>query len=77
MHNGKSKVMTNASKMTGRRMESSIEANGVKYEVLDWGDSTKYLGRKVSFSDPHECELGNRIAAAWGAFSKLFLKTMI
>jgi len=32
--------------------------------------TAKWLGRKVRFYDPNEIELSNRIAAAWGAFTK-------
>jgi hypothetical protein len=39
-------------------------------EVLPYSGSLKWLGRKVTFDDPSECELNNRIASAWGAFSK-------
>ena len=38
--------------------------------MVDYEAKLKWLGRKISFHDPHECELSNRIAAAWGAFSK-------
>ncbi len=38
--------------------------------VLGYEDSTKYLGRKVCFNEPQECELSNRVAVAWGAFSR-------
>ena len=34
-------------------------------------DSTKYLGRALSFTDPHRTELENRIASAWRKFYKL------
>ena len=33
-------------------------------------ESTKYLGRKVCHEDPHQREFDNRIAKAWGAFSR-------
>ena len=32
--------------------------------------STKYLERNVSYIDPHGTEFNNRVAAAWGEFSK-------
>ena len=32
--------------------------------------STKYLGRKVSYTDPHGTEFNKRIAAGWATFSK-------
>ena len=43
----------------------------MEIEVLPTAISTKYLGRALSFCDPHRTELENRIAAAWKKFYKL------
>ena len=51
-------------------MASPLRVENEHYEVLDYEDFTKYLGRKVCYMDPHGAEFNNRIAAAWGAFSK-------
>ena len=70
VHSGKTKVLTNEIEVRSRRIPRHIDIDGEQYEVLAADGSTKYLGRKVSFEDPHATEFDNRIAAAWGAFSK-------
>ena len=40
-------------------------------EILPHDGSVKYLGQKISFSDPHKIELENRIAAAWRSFMSM------
>ena len=70
VHSGKTKVLTNEGGASGRSMIKQIDIDGEKYEVLAKDASTKYLGRKVNFEDPQGTEFDNRIAAAWGAFSK-------
>ena len=70
IHSGKTKVLTNAAAVTATRVPSSITVHGESYAVLGYNVSTKYLGRKVRYDDPHEAEFSNRVAAAWGAFSK-------
>ena len=37
-------------------------------EILRLEGTTKYLGRLMSFNDPHGTEIDNRIKAAWKAF---------
>ena len=69
-HDGKTMVLTNASETSSRRLPSSLDIDGRSFKVLASTESTKWLGRKVRFHDPHEQELSNRIAAAWGAFTK-------
>ena len=69
-HIGKTKILTNASVTTTGHVPSSLQIDGREFAVLGLDDSTKYLGRKVCYEDPHGCEFNNRVAAAWGAFSK-------
>ena len=40
----------------------------MQIDVLNVDDSTKYLGRKLNFSDPHRTEVESRIASAWKKF---------
>ena len=70
IHSGKSIVLTNASVVATTRVPGSIAVDGDKYAVLNYEESTKYLGRKVCYQSPHETEFNNRVAKAWGAFSK-------
>ena len=39
-------------------------------QVLQQGQSEKYLGRKLSLDNFHTCELQHRVASGWAAFSK-------
>ena len=43
----------------------------MKIEVLPPYRGTKYLGRQLQHSTPHETELENRIATAWRKFHAL------
>ena len=70
IHSGKTKVLTNEGEVRCRRLPDHLNIADVKYEVLGADASTKYLGRKVAYTDPHGTEFNNRVAAAWGAFSK-------
>ena len=70
VHSGKTKVLTNAGGLRFRSLPEHIEVSAEKYEVLSYESSTKYLGRKVCYKDAGDKEFDNRIAAAWGAFSK-------
>jgi len=40
-------------------------------DILKTTDSTKYLGKKLTFADPHQAEIKNRIAAGWRKFFTL------
>ena len=70
IHSGKTKVLTNASGVIGSAVPKSIVVGDEHYDVLDYDGSTKYLGRKVCYNDPHETEFNNRVAKAWDAFTK-------
>ena len=69
-HDGKTKVLTNADVTSSKKMPTHFEMDGREFEVMGSMSSTKYLGRKIRFHDPNEAEISNRIASAWGAFSK-------
>jgi hypothetical protein len=71
LHPDKTKILTNATRKTGRPKESTIIIGGMEIEILPSSGATKYLGRQLSFDIPHETELRNRIAAAWRKFMTL------
>ena len=67
MHAGKTKVLTND---TTYRL-SSVSCAGKDVQILQEGESEKYLGRKLSIDEYHNTELENRLASGWAAFFKL------
>ena len=40
-------------------------------QILEFCGSTKYLGRKLTFEEPHQAELNNRIVSGWCHFNQL------
>ena len=67
LHAGKTKIFATCS--TARQTPISCKAFDV--QVLQEGESEKYLGRKLSVDDYHHAELKNRLAMGWAAFFKL------
>ena len=70
-HAGKTKIMTNVADATTQQVPVRLKVDNEAYEVLGFEDSMNFLGRKVCYKDPQEVELNNRVAKAWGAFSKM------
>ena len=70
IHSGKTKVLTNAARVTVATTPGYITVAGERYEVLAYDGCTRYLGRKICYDDPHETEFCNRVAKAWAAFRK-------
>ena len=63
------KILHNNCHTTARpRLPQQVRINNMTIDVLTPLDNTKYLGRKLSFSDPHRTEIENRIANAWRKF---------
>ena len=62
--------MINVRETRGDRLPDHLLIDGQRFNILNSGETTKYLGRKVSFEDYNSCEFDNRVAAAWGAFSR-------
>ena len=54
LHPDKTKIISNTVRRTGRSAARYVEAKGLRIEVLRREDSIKYLGRKISFHNPHE-----------------------
>ena len=67
LHTGKTKIL-----ITDRSMRRSpISCGGTEVQVLQEGETEKYLGRKLSVDEFREAELDNRLAMGWAAFFKL------
>ena len=69
-HAGKTIILTNADVVAKRELPAVVEVEGQHYQVTGSMGVTKWLGRKIRFHDPNDFELSNRIASAWGAFTK-------
>ena len=63
-------MLTNSASLSPQRLPDSFQIDGETFAVLGPEESTKYLGRKVCYIDPHKTEFDNRVAKAWGAFSR-------
>ena len=50
--------------------KSPLDCDGHDVQVLQEGESEKYLGRKLSVDDFHTCELDHRLATGWASFFK-------
>ena len=59
------------SKRRGRQTTTEVDIGGRPVKVLDFNDSAKYLGRKLSFDYYHATELNNRKTIAWRKFNAL------
>ena len=70
LHPDKTKILHNSWTRL-KNIPAHVNANGMQIEVLRAEESTKYLGRKLCFSDPHRVELENRISNAWKKFYSL------
>ena len=72
LHPDKTKILHNAHCTAKRRhIPNYTTINNLTVEILPTHSSTKYLGRKLSFTDPHRTEIENRIACAWKKFFTL------
>ena len=49
---------------------NEITVDNIKIEVLNKGDSARYLGQKITFEEQETGEIKNRLKAAWAAFHK-------
>ena len=67
LHAGKTKVLSTDPSF--RR--SPISCGGIDVQVLQNGETEKYLGSKFSVEDFRQAELSNRLAMGWAAFFKL------
>eukprot|EP00973_Karenia_brevis_P000911 125684-Karenia_brevis.AAC.1 len=65
LHPGKMKILTNATKRTGRHNNTHVNVEGLQTEVLPRTAKITYLGRSFTFDEPHATELDNRIRKGW------------
>ena len=68
MHPVKTKEMINATKKSGRRLETTLEINGRDIEILPRTGAIKYLSVQLCFDEPQQQVLNHRIRCAWAAF---------
>ena len=74
LHPDKTKILHNGAQPTHkrrRRTPSNVQVLDMTIEILPTHASTKYLGRKLSFGDPHRTEIESRISQAWRKFYTL------
>ena len=65
IHRGKTVILT-----TADNRPPHVRCDDLVVKVAPVDHAEKYLGRKLCMAEYHECELANRIAAAWAAFMK-------
>jgi len=68
LHPDKTKILTNATKKTGRGKNDSMEVADMKVTILPLDGCVKYLGRNICMENSQEVELHNRIRAGWAKF---------
>ena len=71
LHPGKTKILSNVRKRKGQEQHEHAKVGQASIEILKHEDSTKYLGRKLTFANYHETEIDNRIDNAWRKFHTL------
>eukprot|EP00973_Karenia_brevis_P046646 6471381-Karenia_brevis.AAC.1 len=59
LHPDKTKIMTNATRHTGRPKQKHVVIDDAKLEILARGQPTKYLGRLITFEKAQETEIDN------------------
>lgn len=64
---GKTKVLSNIEDERREGLDY-IEISGHKVDILKLGESTKYLGRALSFESLHDTEIQHRINCGWSKF---------
>lgn len=68
LHPDKTKIMSNATKQTGRGKDKQATIGNMHIEILPLHGTLKYLGRIISFENTHDVEVRNRIKTAWCKF---------
>jgi len=74
LHPDKTKILHNGHNTTSRarrRPPNNARIHNMTIDILPTTDATKYLGRKLSFHDPHRVEIESRISFAWKKFYTL------
>ena len=65
LHPDKTVILCNLSQRRGRQATRHVTVGGQQVKVLAYDDTTKYLGRKLTFHEHHKAEIDSRIATAW------------
>ena len=68
IHPDKTKILTNATKKSGRGKAHTVDVHGMSVNILPIDGAVKYLGLKFSFYEYQGTELKNRIRAGWAKF---------
>ena len=71
LHPDKTKILHNQRHRRIHQNPETVRINDSLIEVLPPKGSQKYLGRKLTFEQPHHTEIDSRIAAAWRKFHSL------
>ena len=61
LHPGKTKIFSNVAQRSAAKSAKHIQILGNNIEILAIDGQTKYLGRMVTFCDPHTTEISHRI----------------
>ena len=68
LHPGKTKVLSNTTKCTGRGANTQLSVNGLAIQIVPLTADVKYLGRRITFDNAMRTELDHRIRCAWAKF---------
>ena len=74
LHPDKTKILHNTHNFNNqyrRSVPNNVQILDMTVEILPASSSTNYLGKKLTFGDPHRAEVENRIACARKNCSKL------
>ena len=66
LHPDKTKILHN--QPNRRRPPHQAKVNNMTIQIMTYNESQKYLGRKITFHQPTQTEIENRIAAGWRKF---------
>ena len=67
LHPDKTKIISSTNR-ENRPRNKFVQVGDMKIEVLGRAFTIKYLGRQITFEEPHTKELSNRIKCAWAKF---------
>eukprot|EP00959_Pyramimonas_sp_CCMP1952_P467356 9491457-Pyramimonas_sp.AAC.1 len=68
LHPDKTKIITNATKGTGRGKRTHATVDDMQIEIVPLLDPVKYLGKHVVFEGQVEAEIEHRLRQGWKAF---------
>eukprot|EP00959_Pyramimonas_sp_CCMP1952_P281698 5888195-Pyramimonas_sp.AAC.1 len=77
LHMGNTKILSNEADRRGVLRQKEVEVGDGRVEILEFNDSMKYLGRKLTFSEYHDVEINHRISRGWAVFGKFKSELLI